>query len=178
MIGIVRGSEIRRNRDGDRNVRILHVEVGDPEDLQSIELATGPGGDHHPVTGSRVVIVDVSPSFRVAVGGGDDVPADAALGPGDRLLYAVDGETIGAALRLLVGGDAVINEGTGTAVEFARLQAEFNQLQSDFDAHLHAYVSPSAPALTSAPTLSTSGVPLAPSTADITSAESPTVRLP
>lgn len=73
----------------------------------------------------------------------------------------------GATQNLKNDGQAEIN-GTGDhAVRFAELETAFNQLKSDFDAHMHTgnLAAPTSP-------------PLAPSTADISPAKIDTIEVP
>ena len=76
-------------------------------------------------------------------------------------------------------GNVVLNDGTGTAVEFARLQTAFNQLKADFDALVTKYNTHVHPGVTAggASTAVTLNIGV-PSIADMTPAESATVVIP
>jgi hypothetical protein len=174
MIGIVKGREIKKNRDGDQNVLVLQLEIADPDDLQSVELITQMGEDYNPPNGSRVVVFDIGDAFKVGIACADAIVPSAAVGV--RRIYSIASGAISALTEWLTDGKIKHNSGNGTAVEFARLKTEFNQLQSDFDTHIHG-----AGLLldsTSGACTGTTAIPTATSTADIDNAESDTVLLP
>lgn len=96
----------------------------------------------------------------------------------------------GSSSRVYLSGSSqqcIINNGSGTAVEFARLKTEFNQLKSEYDNFVAAYLAHIHSGVTPGPPTSFSGIPApptppvttpAPSTAVIDNAESDTVKLP
>lgn len=181
-VGEVKSSEIGKNRDGDLSVRLLQVEISDPDDLQTVQLMTAGGDDYSPPDGSIAVIVKSGDSWKMAVAVDDNVePAD-DLEKGERELYSSDGGARKAKLRLKKDGQQVLNDGGDTAVAFSRLQTAFDQLKSDFDAlvakynpHVHPVNALPGPSpIPTAVTTSTGS----PTTADIAPAESPTVELP
>lgn len=176
-IGTVIKSEIRKNRDGVQNTVMLQVEMDDADDIQSVELMPHAGMDYRPLPGSKVFVVESGAAYRLAIASKDAVEPSSAVG--EQKMYSVDAAgLVRAMVHWMEDGQLVLNMGAGTAVEFKRLKTAFDQLKGDFDAHIHAYVSPSGPALTSVPTLSNTGAPPAPSIADIDPAESPTVNVP
>jgi len=174
MIGVVTGREIKRNRDGARNVMLLQVEIADADDIQAAELIPASGEDYNPPNGARVFLVEAGAAYKIAVACDDGVVPDTA--EGEKRIYAISGGAATAMLRLLPDGTARLNEGAGTAVEFSRLKTAFDQLKADFDAHVH----PAGLLLDSVagPCTGTTAAILVGSTADIDNAESPTVELP
>ena len=87
-IGTVKGEEITTNKDGDDNVRLLQVELSNPDDLQTIEHVRQPGDDSGPIEDSRVIMVDLGASYRVAIAFDDGIEPSAAQG--EKILYSVE----------------------------------------------------------------------------------------
>lgn len=174
MIGVVKGSEIRRNRDGARNVLVLQVQCGDVDDVQSVEMMCAMGDDFHPPVGTRVEMTAIGSAYKIAVAGDDGiVPTTTA---GERKIYSIAGGVPAAIAYMKSDGTFEINNGTGTAVEFGRLKKEFNQLKSDFDTHIHA-AGMILDSVSGACSGNTAMIASA-STADIDLAESDTVAIP
>ena len=69
MIGIIKGRRIGKNRDGDKNVLLLQVEIIENEDARTIEIFSS--GDFNPANGTRVYICDVTDSYQIAVATSD-----------------------------------------------------------------------------------------------------------
>ena len=174
-IGTVTGSEIRKNRDGQQNVVVLQVTMNDTDDVQSVELMPTPGKDYRPRPGAKVFIMDSGAAYKIAITGRDEIEPSAAVG--EQKVYSLDaGGLVAAIIHWMENGQLVLNAGAGTAVEFARLKTEFNQLKSDFDTHIHAagmILDSLAGACSGNTAMIASG-----STANIDNAESPTVNVP
>jgi hypothetical protein len=175
--GVVKGRELKKNRDGVRNVLVIQAEVSDPDDLQSVELVTQAGEDYNPPDDSRIIIADLGPGFKVSVACDDGIEPSASVG--ERRLYSISGGAVAAIIHLLADGTVELNGGGGTAVEFARLKTAFDQLKSDFDTLVGIYNGHVHPGVT-AGAASTGTTPAAgsTSTANIDPAESDTVTLP
>lgn len=86
-IGRITDSKIGKNKDGDKNVRLLTVEISDPDDLQTVELINDAGEDNNPPIDSNVIILNLGDSWPVAVAVDDGVEPDAAILPGGRKWY-------------------------------------------------------------------------------------------
>lgn len=93
--------------------------------------------------------------------------------PTPSILTTVEADTISmrnklntANVKVKTDGNVVVNNGVGTALEFARMKAAFDTFINDFDLHTHP-----APGGATSP-------PATPATADMTAAESPTVKVP
>lgn len=170
MIAIVKGTEIKRNRDGDHDVLMITAEIGDTDDVQSVELACAMGEDFNPPVGTKLILQEVGAAYKVAVAGDDGISPTTSAG--ERKIYSIASGAISAVAYFKSDGTLQLNNGSGTAVEFARLKSAFDQLVSDFNAHTHNYSIPlhvSSTGPTAAPTATT---------ADMTNAESKTVKLP
>lgn len=187
MIAVVKSTEIRKNRDGDHDVLMITAEIGDTDDVQSIELACAMGEDFNPPAGTRLILQETGSAYKVAVAGDDGIAPTTNVG--ERKIYSISGGAVSAVAYFKADGTLQLNNGSGTAVEFARLKKAFNQLKSDFDMHTHSY----GPLMDSlgvgVKALSPVPIPLPPefalttatttaSSADIDPAESKTVKLP
>jgi len=136
-IGIVRGASLGVGYRGD-SVVLLTVEMDDPSDIQTVEYLFGAGESFLPPLGSEVVVHTVSDEQKIAVGCDMNVVSVVGLNPGDRRLFAVSDGATAAMIDLLGTGELVLNGGEGFAVSFEKLKAGFDQLVSDFNAHVHA----------------------------------------
>lgn len=168
MVGIVTGRRIDKNRDGDKNVLILQVELIEGEDVRSIEIFSS--SDFNPANGTRVYICDVSDSYQVAVATSDGLAPESD--PGEIEIYSTDNPVTAKQARIYLNkdGEIILNQGSDFAVRFSALETAFNQLKSDYDAHTHPYVdTPVGPSTTSA---------TAPSTADISGAKIEEILVP
>lgn len=200
--GIIRNTRVAKNRDGENQVRILEVEIDDGDDVQTCEFVIAGGIDYHPPIGAKVFLTGEGNAWKIVIGVDDEVVP--TVGVGEYKTYSVDtsdppvikgfvhlksdGEIEidaagGANVTIEPGGDVVLNSGSGTAVEFARLKTAFDQLKSDHDSlvssyNTHKHVTTatvdSGPLGLIAATTSTGS----PTTADIDPAESNTIRIP
>jgi hypothetical protein len=168
MVGIVTGRRIDKNRDGDKNVLILQVELIEGEDVRSIEIFSS--SDFNPANGTRVYICEVSDSYQVAVATSDGLAPESD--PGEIEIYSTDNPVTAKQARIYLNkdGEIILNQGSDFAVRFSALETAFNQLKSDYDAHTHPYVdTPIGASTTSATT---------PSTADISGAKIEEILVP
>ncbi len=166
-LGTVTGQEIRKNRDGVANVRLLQVRLSNDSDIQTVQYMPTAGEDSPPQIGDLVAIVAFGPSFLVAVGIQDSVVP--TMGAGEKKVYSNDGAgAILAFINFLAGGDLELNGNANTAVRFTDLETAFNALKSDYNTHVHAGVTSGG---------ASTAIATPQSTADMSGAESPTVKL-
>ena len=110
-IGTVTGQEIRKNRDGGVDVRLLQVQrVGN--DVQTVQYMPMAGDDSPPRTGDLVAMVPIGPAFQVGLGMGDSVIPSVAAG--EKKLYSRDenGDVV-ASIHLKADGEATILNANG-----------------------------------------------------------------
>lgn len=182
-IGTVQTSEVTKNKDADDNSRMLQVEITNADDLQSIEQYCQVGEDNNPHPGARVIILDLGPSYRVAIAAHDGNPP-AASSLGEKYLYSHDSNGTPLAYVYFRDDSTVEVNGTGDfAVRYNELKTAYDQLKADHDdlvnavnAHTHndSLGSPTTPPLLPAPWFP-AGVQ--PSTGDMTSSKVDNVRL-
>jgi phage gp45-like len=176
--GTITGSEISTNKDSDQKTLLLQVVASDDDDVQTVELHASSGEDTQPPSGSRVFYMEVSDSFSVGIVVDDGAePAD-DIEPGEKEIYSIDGGSRKAKIRWKKNGQLILNDGGGTAIEFARMKSAFDQLRADHDALVTTVNTLQLPVnlttLLAGPPVAQS----APSSADMSSAESDTVNIP
>ena len=135
MTGIVTGFEIGKNRNGTKNVVLLQVRLRDKNDIQTVELMTPPGDDSIPPLNSRVAILKISESYKIAIAQHDNI--DPSMDEGEKKIYSQSGDTIQAFINLLNNGIIEINGNSDFAVAFNDLKAGYDQLRSDHNSHIH-----------------------------------------
>lgn len=161
-IGTVRGEEIKPNRDGVADVRLLQVEVANRSDIQTVQYMPMSGDDAPPQTGDIVVILRIGAAFLVAVAVHDTVVP--SMPPGEKKIYSRDGAgDIAAFMNLLADSNLELNGSANTAVRFAALDTQLQTLVTAINAALATKTDGSG----TAGTLSL----------DLSTAESPTVKL-
>lgn len=154
--GTVTGSEVKKNRDGAGNRRLLQVEISDPDDIQTVEMMSAAGEDVNPPVGNRVLIIDVGAAYKIAIAADDGI--EPSMDEGEKKIYSIDGGSISAFINLLNTGILELNGNNDFAVRFNALQAAFDELVTDFnnlvtihDTHKHPTAAiglPSLPDLT------------------------------
>jgi len=121
-LGTVTGRELLQNRDGDRSVLMLQVQITDERDIQSVQLVTLSGDDSNPPDGSQVYIIDFGPAFKVAVAVDDLIEPSAT--PGEKKIYSTSGGSIQAFINLLTSGIIELNGNNDNAVRFNALDTQ------------------------------------------------------
>ena len=134
MVGIVRGRRTGKNRDGDKNVLILQVEIIDGEDTRSIEIFSS--GDFNPANGTRVYICDVTDSYQIAVATSDGLTPE--VEPGEIEIYSTDNPVTAKQARIYLNkdGEIILNQGTKSAVNFLDLNTQLQLLVTAINAAL------------------------------------------
>lgn len=149
-IGTITGTETKKNKDGDENVRMLTVEITSATDVQTVEQVCESGEDSHPQPGTRVIVLDLSPSYRVAVAADDGL--EPSVSAGEKEFYSYTASLVKQAiLKLLADGTIYLNGDADNAVRYSALETAFNQLRDDhndliidYNAHVHPGVTAGA----------------------------------
>lgn len=89
-IGTVVGREIIENRDSENESRMLSVELSEANDVQSIEHISQNGEQTNPPDDTTVLVLELNPSWKLAIAINDLVDIDENLDPGEKKIYAVD----------------------------------------------------------------------------------------
>jgi hypothetical protein len=120
MIGTVKGYEVRKNCNSAHPVIMLKVQLEDPEDIQSIELYSPAGEKTIPEDDSRVVIFQITSTWKVAIAVDDHIdPSD--LNDGEKKLYSLDHGVEAATITLTNTGDVLLNGDSDFAVRYTAL---------------------------------------------------------
>jgi phage gp45-like len=138
MTGIIRGYEIKKNRDSSQNVLMLQCEISGTGDNQSVEYMSHAGDDHIPPIGSIVTILSAGKSWKIAIASNDKINFNSNLSEGEKEIYSSAAGIKEAIITLLNTGNIEINGNSDFAVAFNDLKAGFDQLKSDFNTHVHA----------------------------------------
>ena len=168
--GKITGRTITTNRDG-TNLRVmLQVQMTNPADIQTVEYVSLPGQDENPINGSRVFILEVGDSYKIAIAVDDGVTP--AMATGEKRLYSVnDAGNIQAFINLLKTGIIEVNGAADFAVRFNALKTEFDKLKTEVNSHTHLYTPGGG-------TPTTTAIPVPQITADISGAKVDEVKLP
>lgn len=126
MIGVVTGRRISKNRDGDKDVLILQVELITGEDTRSIEIFSS--SDFNPANGTRVYICNVSDSYQIAVATSDGLTPESE--PGEVEIYSTDNPVTSKQARIYLNkdGEIILNKGTKSAVNYVDLNTQLQLL--------------------------------------------------
>lgn len=127
-IGIVKSSEIKKNRDGEQDQILLQVEISDADDIQTVELITHAGNDSRPPKGSRVIIVDVGSAYKLGIAVDDLIVP--SVNEGEKKLYSSDAGVIKAFIDFLKNGILELN---GNSKGVARLDDTTSLQMSGID---------------------------------------------
>lgn len=178
LIGRVTGYQVAKNKDGENNVLLLQVEISEPDDVQTVELFRHAGVDYNPPSGSRVFVLQIDPSWKIAVACDDGIEPTSL--PDE---YEIYGSANGAKVSRVKcdrEGNVECNGDDDNAVRYSKLELAFNQLKAEFNSlvavfNAHTQVVTVTPAGTVAGPPPTPGVP---SSADITPSKIETVKMP
>lgn len=158
-IGKVTGRKISTNRDGDIDRLLLQVKFTD-EDVRTVELFSQHGEDVNPSTGCRVITIDLTDSYEIAIAVSDDLTPE--VDPGEKEIYSTNatGSTKKAKIKWSGDGNIKINDGTESAISYLPLDTALQNLVTAINLELQALGGAGALTL------------------DISGAESDTVLLP
>ena len=132
MTGIVKGYEIKKNRDGQYKVLMLNCEISGPDDVQSIEYMSHAGDDHIPEVGSTVTILNAGKSWKIAIASADSQDFDGTLNEGERKLFSIGG----AYIKLDDSGNIELNGSADSSVAYTDLNAALQSFIVDLNAKL------------------------------------------
>ena len=135
--GKITGSEIKKNRDGAGNRRLLQVEISDPDDIQTVELMSSAGEDVNPPVGNRVLIVDVGAAYKIAIAADDGI--EPSIDEGEKKLYSINGVSISAFINLLNTGILELNGNADFAVRFNAMKTAFDEMKTDLNNFITVY---------------------------------------
>lgn len=176
MTGIVRGYEIKKNRNGTKTILLLQVEISGPDDIQSVEYMSHAGDDHIPPEGTIVTILQAGRSWKIAIASSDDNNFTTGLSDGERKIFAPGG----AFIIWRDDGTLEVNGDADTAVAFADLVTALNNFKTSIDTAIAgAITGHTHPGVETGTSATGPGAGAAPAVVvDISAAEVPSVKLP
>jgi phage gp45-like len=121
--GKVTGRETKKNQNGDHNVLMLQCTVSEQKDARSIELMTQHGQKCSPPNNSRIAIIEIGGSWKVAIAC-DDTQAP-GVDTGENRLYstAEDGGAAVTQIYFKNNGTLEITADTLVSVQAPDIQA-------------------------------------------------------
>ena len=136
MIGTVKGHEITKNQDGDKNVVLLQVEIFDDKDIQTVQLYSMSGEIIIPQAGAKVVILpDADTGWKKGIAI-DDLIEHTGISDGEKMLYAYDAGVIKSFLKLLKTGIMELNGNADFAVRFNALDTGLQNMLTALNADI------------------------------------------
>jgi hypothetical protein len=147
LTGIVRGYEVKKNRDSGQKVLMLQVEISGPDDVQSVEYMSHAGDDHIPPLDTTVTILDNGGAWKIAIASNDMRDFDTSLSEGDRKLYSKNAASF---IKILSDGTIEINGNADFAVSWTDLNTALQLLVGSINTAFAAKLDGggSSPALT------------------------------
>ena len=133
--GLVTGSEIKKNRDGGKPVRLLQAVISDPDDVQTVEWIGKPGEDNGLQPGDTVAIITIG-STKFAIAADDGITPDAA--DGEKKLYSRSGDAKAAEVIFRVNGDIELNGNADFLISFNQLKQIIDAFATDLNAEFTA----------------------------------------
>lgn len=161
---IIRNARLEQFQGAPGKSMLIDFESHGSDDAEFFQL---PGIFCKPQDGGQGVVLDCG-GINIVIAG-HDYKFNEDTEKGETLLYSYDASgVLKGKILINKDGDIVVNDGTDFAVRYSALETAFNQLKSDFDAHVHGGVLVGT-ASTGATT---------PSTADITGAKVEEILIP
>lgn len=136
-IGIIKGVERKKNRDGEHFVRMLTCEISDDQDNQQVELINPAGEDSVPELEDTILIISLGSGNKYGFTMDSDRDVSINVEKGERLFFSRDGVDIKAQLFLNKLGEIVLNQGADFAVAFDKLKTKIDLLDTRLVAHTH-----------------------------------------
>jgi hypothetical protein len=133
--GTVTGREVKPNRDGDHDRLMLQVQITNADDIQTVEYVSLPGQDENPIDGTRVFIIDISASYKIAIAADDGIAP--AMSEGEKRIYSLDSDgIIQAFIKLLNSGIIHINGDNDFAVRWTALNTGLQNMLTALNADI------------------------------------------
>ena len=112
ILGKVTNREITENRESDRNVLLLQVELTSERDVQDVELFSDAGEDTSPHDGDFVLVFSLADAYQIAVGVDDGIEPEVDEGEKEIYSYAAHGGPKKAKTKWNSDGEIIHNDGS------------------------------------------------------------------
>jgi len=173
--GKVLSQEIKKNRDGENDVRMLSVEITEPDDIQEIQQIFLSGEDNAPAPGDDVVILEISETYKIVIAIEDGVTPSVEVG--ERAMYSRDDNVVKAFVYLKNDGQMILNGDGDFAVRYNELETAFEVLRADLNDLVTTYNSHTHPTAPTGPVSVPSSLGIE-SFADITPSKIDSIEVP
>jgi hypothetical protein len=132
-MGKIVGTEVGINTEGEDNVRLITVEITDPDDLQTVENFFHGGIDYNPSNDVVALVDETGGSYKTVTGFDDGI--EPVVDRGEIEIYSTeaDGSAKSARVKCVNDGIVELNGDADFLVRYTKLQEAFDQLQSDHD---------------------------------------------
>jgi hypothetical protein len=112
ILGRVTGREIATNRESDRPVLLLQVELTNERDVQDVELFCEAGSDTSPHDEDLVLVLSLADAYQIAVGVDDGIEPEVDEGEKEIYSYSKHGGPKKAKTRWNSDGEVIHNDGS------------------------------------------------------------------
>ncbi len=134
-LGIVKGFEIKKNKDSTVKSLLLQVDmIEDENDVRTVELMLQAGEDTNPAKSSRVLVVDTAEGYQVGISVNDGLEPE--TDPGEKEFYSTDSPatTKKATLKLDKNSNLQLNGDDDNAVRFEKMKEVIDEITADITA--------------------------------------------
>jgi hypothetical protein len=133
--GTITGRDVAKNRDGENDRLMLQVQLSNSDDIQTVEYVSLPGQDANPKNGTKVFIIEVGPSYKIAIGADDGITP--GMDTGEQRFYSVnDAGAIQAFINMLKTGIIEINGNGDFAVRWTALNTGLQNMLTALNADI------------------------------------------
>jgi hypothetical protein len=134
-IGIIKKSEIRKNKDSTKKSLLLQVEITE-DDIKTIELFPQAGEDTNPAVNCRVFFAEATAGYLIGLSTTDDIEPE--VDPGEKEIYSTDSPATQkkAYTKWDKDGNIEINGSVDFAVSWTDLNTQLQSLVSAINAAL------------------------------------------
>lgn len=111
ILGRVTNREITENRESDRKVLLLQVELTSERDVQDVELFSDAGEDTSPHDDDFVIVLSLADAYQLAIGVDDGIEPEVDEGEKEIYSYSKHGGPKLAKTRWNKDGEIIHNDG-------------------------------------------------------------------
>ena len=111
ILGRVTNREITENRESDRKVLMLQVELTSERDVQDVELFSDAGEDTSPHDDDFVIVLSLADAYQLAIGVDDGIEPEVEEGEKEIYSYSKHGGPKKAKTRWNKDGEVIHNDG-------------------------------------------------------------------
>jgi hypothetical protein len=122
--GKIRGRELSKNKDGAIDKILLQVELTAPDDIQTVEWINHDGEDSSPPDDSLVVVIAISPSYKIAIACDDGILAESS--PGEKILYSQLNGKKRTSIFLKTDGSVLIDTKDASGTQESKIEMDSN----------------------------------------------------